>query len=118
MENTFALLAVSAPRALFTILFVVGIVMALTRRARHPNASRLAVIGFVLLIIGEALQIASQAYLMSHAGQYGPAVLQVVTVLNLGNLGLSIVGMLLLILAIFTDREPAPTSAGPGTTSA
>jgi hypothetical protein len=118
MESTLALITASAPRALFVIVFVVGIIMALTRRARHPNASRLAVIAFVLLIAGEAVQVGSQAYLMSHAGRIGPEFIRVVTMLHLGNLAVSILGMLLLVLAVFADRDPVATSAGPATTSA
>lgn len=118
MENIGALLTVTAPRALFVIIFIVGIVMALTRRAQHPNASRLAVIAFALLIVGEAAQVAMQAYLMAHVGQMGGEYLRVISLLGLGNIAVSLLGMLLLVLALFADRDPArATSATAATTN-
>jgi hypothetical protein len=120
MESLLPLLVASAPRALFVVLFVVGLVMALTRRGRHPVASRLAVIAFVLLLAREVVAFASQAYIMSHI-QLGARqeMMPVMTAYNLGGLMLGIVGTTLLVLAVFADRNEARVSAAsPATTSA
>jgi hypothetical protein len=120
MELFMPLLTVIAPRVLFLALFVIGIVMALNRQARHPAASRLAIIAFVLLIAAEVLTAASNTYVMSHRdGSSLTDLAQILAIINIANLLLHIVGMTLLVLAVFADRStPAASAATPATTSA
>lgn len=118
MDNLLPLIAASAPRALYVVLFVVGLVMALNRHARHPVASRLAVIAFVLLLSREIVAFASQAYIMSHVHlEARETMMPVVTAFNLGALVLGVVGTTLLVLAVFADRNTAPLSAAPPVTT-
>jgi len=113
MDYLMPLLVTSAPRALFIILFVVGLVMAVARRAQHPNASRLAIIAFVVLIAGELVQVASQAYLFTHNFRATPDFARTLGYFSMGSLALSVTGMTLLVLAVFADRSPQPAPLRP-----
>ena len=113
MEMLMPLLFTSGPRALFVILFVVGLAMAVARRAHHPNASRLAIVAFSILIAGELLQVASQVFLFSHTASLNPERMRIMGFFAIGSLVLSIAGMTLLVLAVFADRNSAPS---PGRT--
>ena len=110
MDMLTPFLVTSAPRALFVILFIVGLAMAVARRERHPNASRLAIIAFVLLIAAEVTQVASQAYMFSHGVRANMDVARTLGYFAVGGLLLNIVGMTLLVLSVFADRNP-PLSA-------
>jgi hypothetical protein len=119
MDMLLPLLTAAAPRALYVIIFIVGLVMALSRRARHPGATRLAVIAFVILIVEQVLQVANQAYVMSQAGHLGAETIRVITFMGLANVLLGVVGTTLLVLAVFADRGTTSASAvAPATTSA
>jgi hypothetical protein len=120
MDNLLPAIPMLAPRALFLVLYVMGIVMALNRQARHPAASRLAIVACVLLIGSELLTAGSSVYLFSHRGSATTAELGMTLVIfNIANLLLHIVGLTLLVLAVFADRNPATVSAAsPATTSA
>jgi len=119
MEKLLPVIAATAPRAIFVILFIVGIVIALARHGRHPLASRLAVIAFILLLAREIVSVASQAYVMLHTDLRAHELLPIVTAYNLAGLALSLAGTTLLAVAVFADRNPAGASAAaPATASA
>jgi len=57
-------LMVNWPRLPFFLVYIVGIVLALTTWQRHPRASLLSVIAFVLLFLANALAVGSTWYLI------------------------------------------------------
>ena len=101
----FALLLQAAPGL---VVYMIGLVAAVTFRARHPRVSLLALLGLLVLVGSRVGGIALQMWIRSNAlpGARASAMRTPLTIYNFALPGLSAIGIALIIVAVFIDRRP------------
>lgn len=108
MEMYMGLVAIVAPRLLYVAVYVTGLVVALARANAHPTASRLAASGFIALILGSLIGIYGSYLTMQPNRPPISELAQILAVTGLLGAGLGLVGTVLIVMALFADRNPAP----------
>lgn len=91
-----------------TFLYLIGIVLAIVFRKRAGAASILAVIGFLLLIVGSAIQIGYTVWLFFfyYSAPDPVSTMQTIsTVQSIAHSTVAFIGTALLIFAIFANRK-------------
>ena len=100
--------AILAPSVPSVLVYLIGAVLAVIKLPVHRQSSACALTGFVLLLLGRC--VGSYSTLMtlpSFRGQLTIAQLAPrIALLNLLVTFLTVAGMVFILLAIFSDREP------------
>ena len=105
------LLRFGGPRLPLLIIYLVGIILALTTWSRHPTASLLSLLAFVLLILGSLLSVAVSWYFGTPVSGYGTALSERLLWMQVGNyisVGMQVIAWVLLLVALFARRPQAP----------
>jgi hypothetical protein len=114
LSATLTSLATAAPALL---VLGVGILLALVTWRRHPRASLLATVGFVLVIVTRLVWL-SEPFLVNRSEDSMEQIGRVYAVVSVVTTVLLTAGYLLVVMAVFVDRRgpyaPPRPGAGPG----
>lgn len=95
-----------APAVPVVLIYLAGVVVAAVRFSAHPRVSALSITGFGLLLVGRV--IAAGTSIMSLPQFRGDVSYQQLAVklglLNLATIALTCIGMVFVVLAVFSDR--------------
>jgi hypothetical protein len=110
MDSLVTLGLLTLPSAPITVLYLIGIIMAATKMHLYRRAAVLALVGFVLLLLSGLSRIGvAMMTLPDSLGAHSRSeIAGHIALLNLGTALLTLVGMILLLLAIFADRDKKP----------
>jgi hypothetical protein len=105
------LLRFGGPRLPLLIVYLVGIILALTTWGRHPTASLLSLLAFVIFVLGSLLAIRSDwpVYVQHSAADpdWSDRTLWMNVTSYLGT-GMNVMGWIMLLIALFARRPQAP----------
>lgn len=103
------LLRLGGPRLPLLIVYLIGIVLSLTTWGRHPTASLLSLLAFVLFVLGSLLGMASSWFVMHGAADLDSSdrILWLNVTSYLGT-GMSVIAWGLLLVALFARRPQPP----------
>ncbi len=88
-----------------SIVYIVGISIAFSKKQRYPKASLLAISGFCILLLSTVLSALAQTIPLlyySHSPQTIGIILSISSLI-LG--AFYVIGMILIVMAIFADRK-------------
>jgi hypothetical protein len=91
---------------------LVGLIVAVEFRARHPRASLLASLGLLVIVGSRVGGIVLQMWIRNKAlsGLRASDLGTPLTIYNFGLSGLSAIGLALIIVAVFSDRTRRQTN--------
>jgi len=92
------------------LVLLAGLVIAVRRQPRHPRVSLLAAGALVAGLAQFALGIGLQVWLAEGAGGNYGGIGPLIMMFSLVRMLLEVLIWILVLLAIFSDRPPAPTS--------
>ena len=88
----------------FFLLYIVGLVLALTTWRRHPQASLLSLIAFVLFFFANAISAGMNWYVLSLRSGMAAGIW--LTIANFVSMIITVVAWTLILFALFGRRPP------------
>jgi hypothetical protein len=114
MSNVFTTFLYVVP---LTLVWLAGAIMALVTWKRHPSVSLLALLACLLLLFSVVAGSVAQIWIINQQGSLGWSGQQVgmwLSVLGIARTGLSTVGYILLLCAVFNGRGWSGQPYRPG----
>ena len=113
MDSMAPVLAVLAPGVPFVVVYLIGIILSAMKMSVYRRAASLALGGFIGLLLGQLVRVHG-TLLMLPANRGSTPLRELATqlaMINLLGVLLALGGTILLLLAIFADRDKRPAHA-------